>query len=186
MEQLLQWDKELFLALNFDGGAFLDEFFWIVTGKLTWVPLYVLILLLMYRRYGWKHTLIAAIFIGLTVGACDQISNLFKHNLPKLRPTHTPELADLMHFVHGYRGGLYGTVSAHAATTFGIATFTIAMIRSRWFVWMMIAWAVLVSYSRIYVGAHYPLDILSGALVGVLVAIVAVKLFRLTMTKLER
>lgn len=184
-DTILQWDRDLFLALNFDGGRFLDEFFWIVTGKLTWVPLYLLIIFLLWRRYGWKYTLLAVVFIALAVVFVDHVANFFKNNVPKFRPTHTPELEGLVHQVHGYRGFRYGTVSAHAATTCVVMTFASTLIRRKWFTVMMIAWVVLVCYSRIYVAAHFPLDIIFGAIIGIITAVLMVRLFRWTENKIE-
>lgn len=181
---ILELDKALFLALNFDGGAFWDSIFWFASGKLTWAPLYILILYLIFRRYGWKQTLLALVFMALLVVAVDQIANFFKTFTPKLRPNHTPEIASQIHSVYGYKGGLYGTVSAHAATCFSIASFSIGLIRSRWYTIVIIMWALLVSYSRIYLGAHYPLDLLFGTINGVVMAIIALKLYHKTVNKL--
>jgi undecaprenyl-diphosphatase len=180
MDTILQYDKELFLALNFDGGAFWDNLFWAVSGKLTWVPLYLLVLFLIYRRYGWRYTIVATLFIVAAVVLADQICNLFKSGIPKLRPTHNPDFEGKISLVHGYRGGLYGTVSAHAATVFAIMTVSVSLVRARWFTVMMIAWALLVCYSRIYIGAHYPLDILFGALTGFVLGVCAIKLLNYT------
>lgn len=180
---IIELDKALFLALNFDGGAFWDSIFWFASGKLTWAPLYALIIYLIARRYGWKQTLVAVVFIALMVGAADQVANFFKTFTPKFRPNHTPGIEDQIHRVYGYVGGLYGTVSAHAATAFAIATFSIGLIRSRWYTVVILLWAVLVSYSRIYLGAHYPLDLFFGAIEGTILAIIALKLFRKTVNR---
>ncbi len=158
-------DKELFLWLNFDGGALMDTVMSYASAKLIWVPLYLLVLFLIWRRYGWKYTLWAVVAIVVAVAAADQICNLFKNGIPRLRPTHTPELEGLIHRVSMpsgklYTGGHYGTVSAHAATTFAIATLSSRILRRRWFTVMMIFWALLVSYSRIYVGVHFPAQVL--------------------------
>ncbi|MDL2320472.1 phosphatase PAP2 family protein [Alistipes sp. OttesenSCG-928-B03] len=169
---LIQYDKELFLWLNFDGGSFMDTIMSYASAKLTWVPLYLLVLFLIWRRHGWKYTLIAAVAIALAVVAVDQVCNVFKNELPKLRPTRNPEFTGLIHRVSKpgggiYTGGMYGTVSAHAATTFTIVVISSMIVRKRWFTAMMIVWAILVGYSRIYVGVHYPLDIFFGTMLGI-------------------
>lgn len=171
IEHILDWDRTVFLALNFDGGQTLDRFFWIISGKLTWIPFYLLIMFLIWRRYGWKHTLLAAIFMAVAVIAVDQACNVLKDAIAKLRPTHSPGLEGLIHLVRSpdgsyYKGYMYGSVSAHAATTFAIAAFSSVLIRSRIFTVIAILWALLICYSRIYIGAHYPLDIIAGAILG--------------------
>ncbi|MCL2560867.1 MAG: phosphatase PAP2 family protein [Rikenellaceae bacterium] len=192
IDLILHWDKTLFLALNFDGGAVLDRFFWVVSGRLTWVPLYVLIITLLWRRYGWREALLAVVFIAVMVGAVDQACNFFKATAGKLRPSHSPDLEGLVHLVKRpstgglYRGGLYGAVSAHAATTFAIMTFSSALVRARWFTVLTVIWTTLVAYSRIYLGVHYPLDILLGALLGILAGVLFVKLYQLTTSRLQR
>ena len=111
-QSLLDLDRELLLALNGDGGAFWDAFFYFVTARLTWIPLYAVLLYAVWRRFGTRGLLWVVLFLGATVIADDQICNFFKHNVPKLRPTHTPGVESLVHTVRDYRGGLYGTVSA--------------------------------------------------------------------------
>ena len=186
LNELLHLDQELFLALNFDGGAFADRLFWLASGKLTWVPLYLLIVWLLWRRYGWKQTLVAVAFMALCVVCVDQIANFFKTFTPKFRPTHTEAIADLVHTVNGYRGGLYGTVSAHAATLFSIAVFSLALVRSRDYTVCILLWALFAPYSRTYLGVHFPMDILLGMTAGIVTAAVALKLYRKTINYLER
>lgn len=183
-EKLINCDRNIFLALNFDGGTFLDSFFETVSGKLTWAPLYILIIVLLWRRYGWKYTLVAVIFMVITVGMVDQLANFFKDTVQKLRPSHEPALKGLVHLVNGRTGGMFGTMSAHAATTFSIMTFSSTLIRARWFTIMMIVWAVLVSYSRIYLGFHYPLDLLFGATAGIVAGVLMARLFRWLASKI--
>lgn len=185
-----QWDKDLFLALNFDGGEFWDRFFWIVSGKLTWAPLYLLVVILLWRRYGWRYTLLAMVFIAITVGLVDQACNLLKDGIAKLRPTHNPDFEGLIHLVKRpggtfYKGYMYGSVSAHAATTFAIMTFSSTLVRTRWFTVLTILWALLVCYSRIYIGAHYPLDLILGAILGIVAGVLMVRLFRWVVNKID-
>ncbi len=167
METLHRIDEQLFLALNFDGGPFWDGFFAFVSGKVEWTPLYLLILWLLYRRQGWKGMLLILGFAVLAVAAADQAANFFKHNMPRLRPGHTPSLEGMVHLVDGRRGGNYGTVSAHAATVFSVITATIPLVRSHIYTALIITWGLLVCYSRIYLGMHFPLDILFGIMLGV-------------------
>ncbi len=170
----MTWDYGLFLLLNFDGGACMDSAMLFVSGKLSWVPLYLLILWLTYRSYGWRGVLLALLAIGCAVGISDMIAGIFKHtgilkNLwqtfpVRLRPMYTPELEELIHVVK--RGGRYGTVSAHAATATSIGLIATHIINKRWFRVVMWSQVALVCYSRIYLAYHFPQDIIIGVVLG--------------------
>lgn len=167
-------DQSIFLALNFDGGPVVDRLMFIISGRITWLPLYLLIIWLIWRQYGWKTTLIAVAMIGVAVGLADQICNLFKDGFQMLRPNHTEALAPLMHFPlrdgQPYvNSGLYGTVSAHAATVTAIAMLACSFVRRRWFSAVATVWVALVCYSRIYLGSHFPSQILFGIVLGLLI-----------------
>lgn len=160
------FDRNLLLTLNFDGGSAMDWFMYAVSGKLTWVPFYVCILWLVYSRLGLRKLVLFAIVVPLFVTCADQTASLAKEYLPKSRPTHFAPIMEEVHTVNGYVGGPYGTVSSHAANCFGLALLASLLIRRRWFSWMMFGWAAMVSYSRIYLGVHYPMDILFGLFEG--------------------
>lgn len=177
MESILEIDRQLLLWMNFDGGAVTDSIFWFASGKAVWIPLYVLIIWLMQRKIGWRRTLLAVALIALAVVLSDQIANIFKHCTPKFRPTHTDAIKEYVHTVNGYRGGLYGTVSAHAATTFSIAAISAYTIRNRLYTFAIALWVLFVSYSRIYLGVHFPLDILFGMITGAAVSAIAILLY---------
>lgn len=178
-EAINTFDTELFLDMNGHWGTGWDYFFFSMSHKLIWVPLYLFILFLIYRRWGWRTMLAVLAFIALSVVAVDQVCNLFKDGFEKLRPTHTPFIKDLVHTVNGYRGGMYGTFSAHAATTACIATFSMLVIRKWMFSLPLIFWVAVVSYSRIYLGVHFPTDIFFGMVTGIVMGIFAFQLFRL-------
>ncbi len=180
---LIQFDRDLLLALNGSWGEGWDQFWFLVSGKTTWIPLYALILVLLWRRYGWKQTLLAALFVGVGIAFADHICNIFKHGFEKLRPTRDPAIADRVHHVGDYMGGLYGTFSAHAATVFTLIRFTIPLVKSRIYTWLMIFWGLLVCYSRIYLGVHFPADILFGTLTGILVGWAMYRLYKLFLSK---
>lgn len=176
---MFSWDQTALLWLNFDGGAFMDSLMWVFSQKLTWIPLYLLLLWMVWRRYGWRYALLVLVMVAAGVGLADQVSNFFKHNVPRFRPTHTPALEGLVHTVRGYVGGLYGTVSAHAATTFFIFIFMASIIRRRWLTWALAIWTLIVCYSRIYLGVHYPMQIFFGMVAGSAVALLWVWLLAL-------
>ncbi len=175
------WDHPLFLWLNFDGGAFTDALMTLISGKVTWAPLYIFLLYLVWRKEGWRSVGLFALCVIAAVGLSDIVAGIFKHSgllenlwesFPvRLRPSHTPELEGLVHKLRN--GGRYGTVSAHAATTASIAIIASLYLRRRWLTITLTLWVVAISYSRIYLGLHFPQDILLGWATGALCAAVA-------------
>ena len=164
---------------------------WWVSGKLSWLPLYVLILAGMILRFKWK-TIYIVLSVTILITLSDQISaHVFKDIFQRLRPCHNPEISGLIHLVNDYCGGKYGFVSSHAANSFAMATFTACLFRIKGYAWFIFLWATLVSYSRIYLGVHYPGDIIGGAVLGFFLGILVYKLYllidkRFLFTKINR
>jgi undecaprenyl-diphosphatase len=167
LESILKFDTALFLFLNGIHSPFWDPIMIFFSGKLTWIPFYLLLTYLIYRKYGW-HTVWVLLAAALVVTLADQSSvHMFKNVFERLRPCHNPEIKDLIHLATGRcAGGRFGFVSSHAANTFGVAMFLSLALRMKWFTVLMMFWALVVSYSRIYLGVHYPADIICGALLG--------------------
>lgn len=165
MEHLAKIDTQLFLFLNGLNSSFWDVAMWHISGKYTWIPLYLLIIFFVAKRHCWQ-TIGILLAIALVVVLADQLSvHLFKNVFERLRPCHNPDIKELVHVVKRC-GGKYGFVSSHAANSFGVAVFLVCLIRKRWFSIGILFWALLVSYSRIYIGVHYPGDIVVGAALG--------------------
>jgi undecaprenyl-diphosphatase len=169
LEKLLSLDTKLFLWLNGHHSLFWDKVMWFISGKVEWLPLYLLIVGVIIYQYRWKSIYIF-IAVALFVTLADQIStNIFKDGFKRLRPSHAEELKGLVHIVNNYYGGQYGFVSSHAANTFAMASFLAFLFHKKWFTILILSWALIVSYSRIYLGVHYPGDILGGAILGALI-----------------
>jgi undecaprenyl-diphosphatase len=168
METIKYWDEQLFLYLNGQHQDWLDPFVDTLTGKLIWIPLYAFFIYLIIKHFNKGSVWILA-GIGLAILMADQTASGFmKPFFERLRPCHDPRWEGLM-FNYGGCGGMYGFVSSHAANTFALAIYLNLLFRDRLkgFGWLYL-WAVVISYTRIYLGVHYPLDIVVGALVGLL------------------
>lgn len=184
IDWLLQLDTKLFLFLNGLNSESWDSIMWWVSGKTTWWPFYVLLLGFLGWKKGWQLAPMM-LFLVLVIVLTDQSSvHLFKNVFLRLRPCHEPSLEGLVHLVNNKCGGKYGFVSSHAANTFGVATLLFLWVSKRWFTILMIAWALLVGYSRIYLGVHYPGDVLFGSLLGVACGWLVYLIFKLALAKL--
>ncbi|MBN2280427.1 MAG: phosphatase PAP2 family protein [Candidatus Marinimicrobia bacterium] len=185
LEFLNTIDTQLFLFLNGLHNPFFDGIMAFITRKETWYPLYLVILVYMMWKYK-KRSLIILPAVILLIVLSDQISvHWFKNVFKRLRPSRVEELQSIIHLV-GKKGGKYGFVSSHAANSFGAATFLALLFRNRIFTISILIWAAVVSYSRIYVGVHYPGDILFGGLLGIGLGFLVTKLREWAETKLLR
>lgn len=164
--QVIELDTSLFLFLNGLNSPFWDPIMLAFSGNVVWIPLYLSLVYLMIKRHGLKGLLLL-VGVAVVVTMADQLSvHLFKSVFERLRPCHNPDIKDLVHMVNGRCGGKFGFVSSHAANTFGVATFLVVWFKRKWFTISLLIWAAVVSYSRIYLGVHYPADIVCGALFG--------------------
>ena len=183
----ITWDWGLFEFLNFDGPAWLDIVMTKASGLMVWLPLYALMIYMVWRRYSWRGIITFLIAVGVAILLADLVAGIFKHQGPlkdlwasfpaRLRPMHTSEGLDFA--ANGYyTKNLYGTVSGHTSTITAIALLASVVVGKRWFTTLMIVVALIICYSRIYLACHFPQDILLGATVGIVAGIVGVMLFR--------
>jgi len=167
IENLRHIDKALFHIINHDlANPVLDVLCPWFREKLMWIPLYLLIAFLLFRKYG-NRILWLGLLTVVTILISDQTSNIFKHLVHRLRPCNNPELADTIHHVVDCGVG-FSFVSAHAANHFAIATFISFLMggNKKWQVFLYL-WASVIAFSQVYVGVHYPIDVLAGAIVGI-------------------
>jgi undecaprenyl-diphosphatase len=174
IEKLLEWDQKLLLLLNGVHHSSLDTTVFVASQLWFWIPLYGLLLWMTIKTFG-KDAWIVLAGIGFTLIFTDQFTSSFmKPFFGRIRPSHEPALQELLHFVRDlkgevYTGGKYGFASGHAANTFGTATFFVLLFRpTRPWISLLFVWAILMTYTRIYMGVHYPGDIIVGASIGVL------------------
>lgn len=178
---MLELDKKLFLELNSSfHSPWLDQLMMFLSSTSAWIPLYLILLYLIIKTYK-KDTWMVLLMIGLTILVADQVTSSFmKPFFERLRPSHEPELRRVVYIVNHYRGGKFGFASSHAANTFGIATLMWFVLKNyRPWIGMLFLWTLLVGYTRIYLGVHYPGDIIAGYFVGFLAALMAFLVFQL-------
>lgn len=171
-DHLINIDHQILLLINSNFTPFFDDVMWIISKKFVWIPLYLLLTVLLFNKLGVRKAVLSLLLTGLLILTVDQLCASFIRPLfCRLRPSSPDNpVSELLHFVNDYRGGSYGFPSCHAANTFALVTFLSFLFRQRWIVLSLLVWSLLVSYSRIYLGVHYPLDILMGFLIGYLCA----------------
>ncbi len=178
MEWLISLDTHLFLVINGMHTDLWDGIMWWVSGKTTWWPFYLLLLGFMGWKKKWQLVWMI-LFIILVIAVTDQTSvHLFKNVVRRLRPCHEPSLEGMVHLVNNKCGGMFGFISSHAANAFGVALLALLWIRLRWFAAVMVVWGLLIAYSRVYLGVHYPGDVLAGGLWGVFCGWLIYRLFQ--------
>lgn len=167
IEELLKLDTELFLYLNNLGNESWDGFWRTVTAIPSSIPLYVILLYLIYKKLGVRGTLIVMVTVTLLITATDQIANAFKYGLERPRPCRVESLQEIMRYA-AVGCGRFGYFSGHAANTMATAVFVGLILRSnyRYLPFLLLFWSAVVGYSRIYLGVHYPLDVVSGWIFG--------------------
>lgn len=207
IDTLNEWDHQLMLLLNGDAGHFWDQLWYIYSGKFTWIPLYSILLWQLAVRCRknpdfafWRHLAICVFCTVLLIVISDQLaSGLIKPLVCRPRPSHEPGLMELLHYVNDYHGGQYGFVSSHASNTISVALWMgwllwdytkslLSPFQQRWattFRWLLIVWALLNCYSRIYLGVHYPGDIIGGLFIGWLSFAIVKKLYVYLLKKIS-
>lgn len=188
------WDYPLFEVLNFDGGATLDSLMSAISGIVMWIPLYLLILYMVWRRWSWRGVVALILAVALAIGLADLLAGIFKHSGPlknlwpdfpaRLRPMFSEGLSDVN--IPSTNHGRYGTVSAHAATIVSLSIISAYAIHRRWFSCFIAMVAIAICYSRIYLACHFPQDILLGAALGVVTATLGILVFRAIAGKNKR
>lgn len=186
IQHIVSLDRQALLALNGSDSIFWDNFMWTYSGKFVWIPLVIILLYVIIKNNKWKETLLIIGMLALVILLADRISSgFFKPFFHRFRPTHDPEIMALVDIVNGYRGGRYGFVSSHAANSFGIITFVLLLIKRKELTFALISWALLNCYSRMYLGVHFPGDILCGMILGCVIGFLVYYIYKFLHKKIS-
>ena len=171
MEEIILEDKQAMIFLNNLGSSTFDPFWILVSEKWFWIPLYVIFLYFLYKNFNKKSLFYTLLFVALGITASDQIANIFKFGFERLRPCHDPSLEGLLREVKC--GGKFGFYSAHSSNSFFVATYLTILLgkKIKQLPYFLFVWAAIVAYSRVYLGMHFPGDIIIGAIMGILLAL---------------
>ncbi len=185
MEEIILEDKQAMIFLNNLGSSTFDPFWILVSEKWFWIPLYVIFLYFLYKNFNKKSLFYILLFVALGITASDQIANIFKFGFERLRPCHDPSLEGLLREVKC--GGKFGFYSAHSSNSFFVATYLTILLgkKIKQLPYFLFVWAAIVAYSRVYLGMHFPGDIIVGAIMGILLALFFGTLARKVIKKSE-
>ncbi|TCK68787.1 undecaprenyl-diphosphatase [Winogradskyella wandonensis] len=170
LEQILEYDTELFVYLNGLGNETWDGFWLIVTNKLSFIPLYIILLTLVYKKYGWQKLLVIILIIVALITFTDQMTNVVKRAVLRFRPCACEEIMDKIRFIAERCSANRSFFSGHASNSMAAAVFGGLLLRPYFknLIFILLFWAAMVAYSRIYVGVHFPIDIVCGMAFGAL------------------
>ncbi|MEJ5304051.1 MAG: phosphatase PAP2 family protein [Bacteroidales bacterium] len=187
MNTLHQLDLLLLKTINGWHTPWADLLMWQVSGTLIWIPLYAFFLYVLIKAFK-KQSFVILIGVILLITSTDQTTNLIKHSKARLRPSHQQELSQELHYVNEYRGGKYSFPSGHAANTMGIALFLTLLLGRQYssLRWIPIPWSLFVGFSRVYLGVHFPSDVLAGFLLGALWGYIWYRLILFALSRLSK
>lgn len=185
IDYLIDIDSSVFIYLNGLHCNFFDTFMKLFSSRYIWIPMYIAIVYMMTRKFSLGQFLIMAIGVTLTITIADQLcASVIRPIFERLRPSNIDNpLSEITHIVNNYRGGAYGFPSCHAANSFALAIFSTMMFRQKSFTIIIISWAIINSYSRIYLGVHYPGDLVVGAIIGATIAFMSFRIASLCCNK---
>jgi undecaprenyl-diphosphatase len=178
LDKILSLDTQLFVFLNSLGSEIFDELWLVITKQINWIPLFLFLLYIIYKKMGAKQTLYLFLFVAVLIFFTDQITNLFKNGFQRLRPCNNPEINAVIRIVQVRNS--FSFFSGHASNTMAVATFLYRIFNKDFkYFWLLFLWPLIFAYSRIYLGLHYPLDIISGYLFGATSGYLMFKLYQM-------
>lgn len=182
MEKLIKLDKELLVFLNGLGSQQYDTFWLLITKQLNWLPYFVILLFVLQKRIGWKKLGIALITIALLIVFTDQITNLFKYNFARLRPCNDLDIKEIIRIVK--HSDTFSFFSGHASNSTATMTFIFLILRKYYkYAFVVFLFPLIFAYSRIYLGLHFPSDIIVGFVFGIFSGTIFYKLYAIVLRK---
>lgn len=187
LERLLPYEKDLFFLINHSHCYFTDCLMWLFSGSIIWIPIIIFLVFVLVYKKKWTEWLPLLVAIALIFLFCDQFSSgLIKPLFLRERPTHYPGIMEHVRTLYKYTGGQYGFISGHATNAFGFAIFMTLVFRNKVYNIAIISWAVIMAYSRVYLGVHFVSDVVFGALAGIIIGYLVFKLYVFASDKISQ
>ncbi len=176
IDKILEIDQKIFVYLNSLGSERYDALWLLITNQLSWIPVFLIILILVFKNLGWRHAVLIILIIAALITLTDQTTNIIKNGFERLRPVNNPEIADLIRAVQ--RRSSFSFISGHASNSMAVAFFLFTVMRPYLkYMGFIFLWPLIFAYSRIYLGLHYPFDIICGYIYGILMALIMLRIY---------